>query len=42
MAYRVINPEKCTHSISLKMPGLKNKRECMMCHKIFDEQGSDK
>lgn len=33
-----VNPSSCAHSASVKMPGLKNKRECMNCHKFFDEK----
>ena len=37
MSYRIKNQDNCNHFASVKMPGLKNKRECVLCHKIYDE-----
>lgn len=32
-----LNQNNCNHFASVKMPALKNKRECMLCHKIYDD-----
>lgn len=26
----------CKHTATIKMPGLENKRECLICHKFID------
>lgn len=31
------NQDNCNHSVSAKMPELMNKRECLLCHKIFED-----
>ena len=36
--FSVINKETCKHFASVKMPGLKNRRECVLCHKFFDDE----
>ncbi len=28
----------CKHTATIKMPGLENKRECLICHKFIDVQ----
>lgn len=33
----ILTQTNCNHFASVKMPGLKNRRECMLCHKFFEE-----
>ena len=36
MTYRTTTQENCKHDAIVKMPGFKNKLECVRCHKILD------
>jgi len=37
MNYHKINQESCKHFVSVKMIGLKDRRECVLCQKFFED-----
>ena len=38
LAHGTVDQENCKHFASLSMPGLKNKRECVICQKVLDDE----
>jgi len=38
LAHGTVDQENCKHFASLSMPRLKNKRECVICQKVFDDE----
>ena len=38
LAHRKVDQENCKHFASLSMPGLKYKRECVICQKVLDDE----